>query len=108
MISTTNSLASSNAATSFLGTREMPVQPESREHLAELLKRGSGSVVFTTIHKLMPEGGADLVRHLTPPKLPLCLPASGYSMGPGLVAIVRRRFSMKLMVRAQRVRAVAG
>ncbi len=30
---------------------QMPVQAESREHLAELLKRASGGVVFTTIHK---------------------------------------------------------
>ncbi|MBL8425208.1 MAG: type I restriction endonuclease subunit R [Candidatus Accumulibacter phosphatis] len=36
---------------------QMPVQAESREHLAELLKRASGGVVFTTIHKFMPEGG---------------------------------------------------
>jgi len=36
---------------------QMPMQAESREHLAELLKRASGGVVFTTIHKFMPEGG---------------------------------------------------
>ncbi len=35
---------------------QMPVQAESREHLAELLTRASGGVVFTTIHKFMPEG----------------------------------------------------
>jgi type I restriction enzyme R subunit len=36
---------------------QMPVQAESREHLAELLNRASGGVVFTTIHKFMPEKG---------------------------------------------------
>jgi type I restriction enzyme R subunit len=39
---------------------QMPVQAESREHLAELLKRASGGVVFTTIHKFMPEGGGQM------------------------------------------------
>jgi len=38
----------------------MPVQAESREHLAELLTRASGGVVFTTIHKFMPEGGGQM------------------------------------------------
>ena len=33
---------------------QMPVQAASREHLAELLQRASGGVVFTTIHKFMP------------------------------------------------------
>lgn len=32
------------------------MQPESREHLAELPKRACGGEVFTTIHKFMPEG----------------------------------------------------
>ena len=36
---------------------QMPVQAESREHLAELLTWASGGVVFTSIHKFMPEGG---------------------------------------------------
>jgi type I restriction enzyme R subunit len=39
---------------------QMPVQSASREHLAELLKRASGGVVFTTIHKFMPEGGGQM------------------------------------------------
>ena len=39
---------------------QMPVQAESRVHLAELLKRASGGVVFTTIHKFMPEGGGHM------------------------------------------------
>jgi type I restriction enzyme R subunit len=39
---------------------QMPVQAESREHLAELLTRASGGVVFTTIHKFMPEGGGQM------------------------------------------------
>ncbi|MFT5028640.1 MAG: type I restriction enzyme R subunit [Candidatus Binatia bacterium] len=39
---------------------QIPVQAESREHLAELLKRASGGVVFTTIHKFMPEGGGQM------------------------------------------------
>jgi type I restriction enzyme R subunit len=39
---------------------QMPVQAESREHLAALLKRASGGVVFTTIHKFMPEGGGQM------------------------------------------------
>jgi type I restriction enzyme R subunit len=39
---------------------QMPVQAASREHLAELLKRASGGVVFTTIHKFMPEGGGQM------------------------------------------------
>ncbi|GAA5483334.1 type I restriction endonuclease subunit R [Haloferula sargassicola] len=36
---------------------QKPVQAESREHLQELLNRASGGVVFTTIHKFMPERG---------------------------------------------------
>jgi type I restriction enzyme R subunit len=32
-----------------------PVQASGREHLCELLNRVSGGVVFTTIHKFMPE-----------------------------------------------------
>ncbi|MBL9154733.1 MAG: type I restriction endonuclease subunit R [Verrucomicrobiales bacterium] len=36
---------------------QMPVQAESREQLKELLTRASGGVVFTTIHKFMPEKG---------------------------------------------------
>ena len=39
---------------------QMPVQAASREHLAELLTRASGGVVFTTIHKFMPEGGGQM------------------------------------------------
>jgi len=39
---------------------QIPIQAESREHLAELLKRASGGVVFTTIHKFMPEGGGQM------------------------------------------------
>jgi type I restriction enzyme R subunit len=36
---------------------QTPVQASGREHLRELLKRASGGVVFTTIHKFMPEKG---------------------------------------------------
>jgi type I restriction enzyme R subunit len=36
---------------------QMPVQGGGREHLRELLNRASGGVVFTTIHKFMPEKG---------------------------------------------------
>ena len=36
---------------------QMPVQADSREHLVSLLTRSSGGVIFTTIHKFMPEGG---------------------------------------------------
>jgi len=39
---------------------QMPVQAASREHLAQLLTRASGGVVFTTIHKFMPEGGGQM------------------------------------------------
>ena len=34
---------------------QIPVQADNREHLRELLNRASGGVVFTTIHKFMPE-----------------------------------------------------
>ncbi|NPV38782.1 MAG: type I restriction endonuclease subunit R [Brevinematales bacterium] len=37
--------------------RQEPIQAESREHLKELLKVASGGIVFTTIHKFMPEEG---------------------------------------------------
>jgi type I restriction enzyme, R subunit len=36
---------------------QIPVQASGREHLRELLNRASGGVVFTTIHKFMPEKG---------------------------------------------------
>ena len=36
---------------------QTPVQAGGREHLRELLNRASGGVVFTTIHKFMPEKG---------------------------------------------------
>ncbi|HWL64261.1 MAG TPA: type I restriction endonuclease subunit R [Steroidobacteraceae bacterium] len=36
---------------------QVPVQASSREQLRELLNRASGGVVFTTIHKFMPEQG---------------------------------------------------
>ncbi len=36
---------------------QTPVQASGREHLRELLNRASGGVVFTTIHKFMPERG---------------------------------------------------
>jgi type I restriction enzyme R subunit len=39
---------------------QIPVQADSREHLTELLKRSSGGVIFTTIHKFMPEGGGQM------------------------------------------------
>jgi len=39
---------------------QMPIQAESREALTELLKRASGGVIFTTIHKFMPEGGGQM------------------------------------------------
>lgn len=34
---------------------QAPLQAEGREHLQELLNRASGGVIFTTIHKFMPE-----------------------------------------------------
>ena len=36
---------------------QTPMQADGREHLRELLNRASGGVVFTTIHKFMPEKG---------------------------------------------------
>jgi type I restriction enzyme R subunit len=36
---------------------QTPVQASGREHLRELLNRASGGVIFTTIHKFMPEKG---------------------------------------------------
>jgi type I restriction enzyme R subunit len=39
---------------------QVPVQAEGREHLRELLNRASGGVVFTTIHKFMPEKGESM------------------------------------------------
>ncbi len=36
---------------------QTPVQASGREHLRTLLNRASGGVVFTTIHKFMPEKG---------------------------------------------------
>lgn len=36
---------------------QTPVQASGREHLRDLLNRASGGVVFTTIHKFMPEKG---------------------------------------------------
>lgn len=37
--------------------RQTPIQAENREHLKELLKVGSGGIVFTTIQKFNPEEG---------------------------------------------------
>lgn len=37
--------------------RQTPVQAENRQHLKELLKVGSGGIVFTTIQKFQPEEG---------------------------------------------------
>ncbi len=39
---------------------QMPVQANGRDHLRELLNRASGGVVFTTIHKFMPERGESM------------------------------------------------
>ncbi|SFN54019.1 type I restriction endonuclease subunit R [Dokdonella immobilis] len=36
---------------------QTPMQADGREHLREMLNRASGGVVFTTIHKFMPEKG---------------------------------------------------
>lgn len=44
---------------------QTPVQAEDRAHLRELLNRASGGVVFTTIHKFMPEKG-ELMPELSP------------------------------------------
>jgi type I restriction enzyme R subunit len=40
--------------------RQQPVQAQSRAHLRELLRTGSGGVVFTTVHKFFPPGNARL------------------------------------------------
>jgi len=37
--------------------RQTPVQAENREHLRELLHRGSGGIIFTTIQKFLPPDG---------------------------------------------------
>ncbi|MBX3009782.1 MAG: type I restriction endonuclease subunit R [Melioribacteraceae bacterium] len=37
--------------------RQEPVQADSRQNLKELLKVASGGIVFTTIHKFLPEDG---------------------------------------------------
>ncbi len=39
--------------------RQQPVQAESRAHLRELLRTGSGGVVFTTVQKFFPTEGED-------------------------------------------------
>jgi type I restriction enzyme R subunit len=39
--------------------RQQPVQAQSRAHLRELLRTGSGGVVFTTVHKFFPSPGED-------------------------------------------------
>jgi len=44
---------------------QIPVQADSREHLQTLLNRASGGVIFTTIHKFMPEKG-ELMPELSP------------------------------------------
>ncbi|MFM7867847.1 MAG: hypothetical protein ACKPHU_26835, partial [Planctomycetaceae bacterium] len=36
---------------------QTPVQARDREHLRELLKVGSGGVIFTTIQKFQPDSG---------------------------------------------------
>lgn len=36
---------------------QTPQQAEGRDHLRQLLNRASGGVVFTTVHKFMPESG---------------------------------------------------
>ncbi len=37
--------------------RQPPLQAENREHLRELLRRGSGGIIFTTIQKFLPPDG---------------------------------------------------
>ena len=37
--------------------RQTPIQAENRSHLKDLLKVGSGGIVFTTIQKFNPEEG---------------------------------------------------
>jgi type I restriction enzyme R subunit len=39
--------------------RQQPVQAESRAHLRELLRTGSGGVIFTTVQKFFPTDGED-------------------------------------------------
>ena len=39
--------------------RQQPVQAQSRAHLRELLRTGSGGVVFTTVHKFFTNPGED-------------------------------------------------
>ncbi|GAF69815.1 unnamed protein product, partial [marine sediment metagenome] len=39
--------------------RQQPLQAQSRAHLRELLRTGSGGVVFTTVHKFFPNPGED-------------------------------------------------
>ncbi len=39
--------------------RQQPVQARNRVHLRELLRTGSGGVVFTTVHKFFPSPGQD-------------------------------------------------
>lgn len=39
--------------------RQKPVQAQSRAHLRDLLRTGSGGVVFTTVHKFFPVEGED-------------------------------------------------
>ncbi len=39
--------------------RQQPVQAQSRANLRELLRTGSGGVVFTTVHKFFPAQGED-------------------------------------------------
>jgi type I restriction enzyme R subunit len=37
--------------------RQTPLQAENRDHLRELLRRGSGGIIFTTIQKFLPADG---------------------------------------------------
>ena len=39
--------------------RQQPEQAQSRSHLRELLRTGSGGVIFTTVHKFFPVEGED-------------------------------------------------
>ena len=50
-------LACAGGAASHADILRRTVQAGGREHLRELLNRASGGVVFTTIHKFMPEKG---------------------------------------------------
>lgn len=45
--------------------RQDPVQAADRQHLKELLRVGSGSVVFTTIHKFQPDDGGSVFETLS-------------------------------------------